>query len=403
MTEQWRKERGGTRAEEVRDGSRLVPLPDARALVNAMPGPLLFIGPGDELLCANPAAENFFQTSARKLHQLGLPGIVSFTSPLYRLLAVVRETGASVNEYEIAVGTPRTGGERMADVSAAPLPDMPGGVVVQIHPRSLAERIDRQILHASAARTITGMAAMLAHEIKNPLSGIRGAAQLLEPALPDGDRELAQLIRAEADRIRSLVEELEALGEERPRAYEPLNIHTVLDHVKKLAEAGFAAGITIRELYDPSLPPVLGDRDRLVQVFINLLKNASEAIISSGKSGKIELSTAYRPGVRVAGPHGQRVALPLEVAVRNTGAPIPEDIMPHIFEPFITSRPGGRGLGLALVARIVRDHGGVVECDREGEWTVFRVRLPLHAEGRSSRGGERDVRGKGEPRQRHER
>ncbi len=352
-------------------------LPDARALVNALPGPVLLIGPRDEVLCANPAAESFFRMSAKRLRQLGLSGIVPFTSPLYRLLSVVRDTQATANEYEIAIGTPRTGGERMADIAAAPLPDAPGSVVMQIHPRALAERIDRQIQHASAARTITGMAAMLAHEIKNPLSGIRGAAELLEPGLNEEDRELARLIRAEADRIRALVEELEKLGEERPRSFTPLNIHTVLDHVKKLAEAGFAAGIPIRDVYDPSLPDVPGDRDRLVQVFINLLKNAAEAIKSSGGTGVIEVSTAYRPGVRVSGPQGKRLALPLEVAVRNTGAPIAEDLLPHIFEPFISSRPDGRGLGLAVVARMVRDHGGVVECDREGEWTVFRVRLPL--------------------------
>ena len=348
-----------------------------RAILAAMPGPLIVVGPEDAILFVNTAAESFFQTSAKSLKRMGLSAIVAPDSPLHRVLEVAREAGASVNEYELEVGTPRTGGARTVDVQAAALPDVPGAVIVQFEPRSLAEKIDRQLSHASAARTISGLAAMLAHEIKNPLSGIRGAAQLIEPQLAESDRELAALIMDEADRIRALVEEMEALGEERPRPYEPLNIHTVLDHVKKLAEAGFAAGIPIRELYDPSLPPVLGDRDRLVQAFINLMKNAAEAIQESGKTGVIELTTAYRPGVRVAQPGGELLALPLEVSVRNTGRPVPEDVLPHIFEPFVSGKPSGRGLGLALVAKVVRDHGGVVECAREGEWTVFRIRLPI--------------------------
>ncbi len=348
-----------------------------RAILAAMPGPLVVVAADDAILFANTAAESFFQTSAKSLKRMGLSAIVAADSPLHRVLEVAREAGASVNEYELEVGTPRTGGVRTVDVQAAALPDVPGAVIVQFEPRSLAEKIDRQLSHAAAARTISGLAAMLAHEIKNPLSGIRGAAQLIEPQLDEADRELAALIMDEADRIRALVEEMEALGEERPRPYEPLNIHTVLDHVKKLAEAGFAAGIAIRELYDPSLPPVLGDRDRLVQAFINLMKNAAEAIQESGKEGVIELTSAYRPGVRVAQPGGELLALPLEVSVRNTGRPVPEDMLPHIFEPFVSGKPSGRGLGLALVAKVVRDHGGVVECAREGEWTVFRIRLPI--------------------------
>jgi len=362
-----------TKANTMPDAAALAP-----AILNAMPGPLLVVGGDDSILLANAAAENFFQTSARTLMRLGLAGVVTRDSPLHRVLEVARTSGASVHEYELEVGTPRTGGARLVDVQAAALPDVPGAVIVQFEPRSLAEKIDRQLSHAAAARTVAGLAAMLAHEIKNPLSGIRGAAQLIEPQLSEADRDLATLIMDEADRIRALVEEMEALGEERPRPYEPLNIHTVLDHVCKLARAGFAAGIPLQELYDPSLPDVLGDRDRLVQAFINLMKNAAEAIQEAGKPGTIEISTSYRPGVRVAQPGGELLALPLEVCVRNTGKPVPDDILPHIFEPFVSGKPSGRGLGLALVAKVVRDHGGVIECEREGEWTVFRVRLPIH-------------------------
>ncbi len=359
--------------KELLDMTALAP-----AILAAMPGPLVVIDADNDILHANAAAENFFQASAKALARMGLAAIAPPDSPLYRALEVARTSSASVNEYDLEVGTPRTGGARLVDVRVAALPDVPGALVVQFSPRSLAEKIDRQLSHASAARTVAGLAAMLAHEIKNPLSGIRGAAQLIAPQLNEGDEELARLIMDEADRIRALVEEMEALGEERPRPYAPLNIHTVLDHVKKLAEAGFAAGIPIREAYDPSLPEVLGDRDRLVQCFMNLMKNAAEAIIESDRPGVMEISTAYRPGVRVAQPGGELLALPLEVCVRNTGPAVPDDLLPLIFEPFVSGKPSGRGLGLALVAKVVRDHGGVVECDREGEWTVFRVRLPVH-------------------------
>ena len=350
------------------------------ALLMAIPNPLIAIDGEGRILFVNAAAESFFQASARTLRKSGLESIIPFASPLFRLIESVRETGATINEYEVSIGTPRTGGERAVDLQAAIVPELPGVVVLQIWPRSMAQKIDRQLTYRGAARTVSGMAAMLAHEIKNPLSGIRGAAQLLEPGLSEEDRALTQLICAEADRIRNLVDQMEVFSDERPLKREPVNIHHVLDHVKRIAESGFAAGIPIHELYDPSLPPVLGNRDQLVQVMINLLKNAAEAVRADDRPGGfIELSTAFRPGVRIAVPGArQKVSLPLEVKVKNTGRPVPEEIRPHIFEPFVTTKPSGKGLGLALVAKIVRDHGGVVEFTSDERFTTFRILLPLY-------------------------
>jgi two-component system nitrogen regulation sensor histidine kinase GlnL len=219
---------------------------------------------------------------------------------------------------------------------------------------------------------------MLAHEIKNPLSGIRGAAQLLEQSAGDEDRTLTRLICDEADRIVKLVDRMEVFSDERPVEREPVNIHVVLDHVKRLAQSGFARGIKFVEVYDPSLPPVLANRDQLVQVFLNLVKNASEAIGDNTTEGEIQLTTAFRPGVRLSVPGLKtRVSLPLEFCIKDNGQGVPEDLLPHLFDPFVTTKPTGTGLGLALAAKIVGDHGGIIECESQPRQTIFRVLMPM--------------------------
>src|SRR3712207_6641948 len=329
-------------------------------------------------MAANQATEDFFQTSAAVLMRHGLGHFVPFGSPLFGLIEQVRARGANVAEYRVDVSSPRLGGERVVDLYGSPMPERPGRVTIMLLARSMAEKIDRQLTHRGAARTVTGLAAMLAHEIKNPLSSIRGAAQLLETAVGEEDRPLTSLIREEADRIVGLVDRMEVFGDERPVDREPVNIHVVLERVKTLAAAGFARGIPILEEYDPSLPPVHANRDQLVQVFLNLVKNAAEAL-GGARDGTITFRTAFRPGIRLAVPGSRaKVGLPLEFSVIDNGPGVPDDLLPYLFDPFVTSKTNGSGLGLALVAKIIGDHGGVIECESQPGRTVFRILLPAH-------------------------
>ena len=379
---------GGMRAEP------LLTATPADAVLNALPHPVIVVSADGKVADANVAAEAFFEVSLPLLRRYLLHDLVPFGSPLLTLVDQVRTRGAAVNEYKVDLGTPRNPGERVVDLHVAPLPERPDYVVVMLQERTIADKMDRQLTHRGAARSVIALAAMLAHEIKNPLSGIRGAAQLLEQSVEDDDRTLTRLICDETDRIVKLVDRMEVFADERPVEREPINIHVVLDYVKRLAQSGFARNIKFVEDYDPSLPPVLANRDQLVQVFLNLVKNAAEAIGENANSGEIALSTAFRPGVRLSIPGARaRISLPLEFCVKDNGPGVPDELLPHLFDPFVTTKPSGSGLGLALVAKIVGDHGGIIECVSQPRRTVFRVLMPIYASGGAAGNGIKEPRG----------
>lgn len=353
-------------------------LDPAQLVLNTIRHPVIMVGPDGTITYANAEAEDFFRLSAAMLARNTLARFVPFGSPLLTLVEQVRERHAPVNEYRVDISSPKLGLDKVVDIYVAPVPELPGSVVVMFQERSMADKIDRQMTHRGAARSVTGLAAMLAHEIKNPLSGIRGAAQLLESVVSDEDRALTRLITDETDRIVSLVDRMEVFSDERPIDRHPVNIHVVLDHVKAVSRNGFARNVRFIEEYDPSLPPVHANRDQLIQVFLNLVKNAAEAM---GGEGEISLSTAFRPGIRVSVPGStNRVSLPLEFCVHDNGPGVPEDLLPILFDPFITTKPNGSGLGLALVAKIVGEHGGVIECDSSPRGTTFRILMPAWKE-----------------------
>ncbi|HWA78684.1 MAG TPA: ATP-binding protein [Acetobacteraceae bacterium] len=369
-------------------------LVDPALVLGALPVAIVALDAADRFLFANAAAEQFFLASAAQLSELTLADFVGPDDALFRLLEQVRTEGVSIAGHDLILESPRLS-RRSVGVHLAPLPEVKGAVVLKLQDGPVARAFDQGMGFSPAARGVAGMAAVLAHEVKNPLSGIRGAAQLLEATLEPADRELAVLIRDEADRIRALVEQMEAFGEQPPEQRGAVNIHRVLEHVRRLAMSGFARNIRFVEAYDPSLPPVLGSRDQLVQVILNLVKNAAEAINESGAgSGEIALSTGFQAGVYRAAPGGgggsgpeERRHIPLVVVVRDNGPGIAEGLKPHLFEPFVSGRRAGTGLGLALAAKIVDEHGGLIDVESRPGRTEFRLRLPM-ATGGEAAGGE---------------
>ncbi len=355
--------------------ARAAAFPDAAALLAALPNPVITLDREGMVRFANPAAEQFFGVSAAALTGHPLSHVIAPQSPIFALADAVWRSGGSIAEYDLLLEGPRFAA-RSVTIEGALAGEGAELLVLTLHERSMADKMDRQLTHRNAARSVTAMAAMLAHEVKNPLSGIRGAAQLLEQDADAAGRELTQLICDETDRIVALVDRMEAFADYVPITRGAVNIHEVLDRVRKIAQSGFARHVRVNEDYDPSLPPVHGDRDLLLQVFLNLVKNAAEAAPSAG--GEIVLTTGYRHGLRLAAPGGDgRRHLPLMVSVADNGGGIPDDLKPHLFDPFVTTKRNGTGLGLALVAKVIGDHGGVIEFDSQPRRTVFRVFLPV--------------------------
>jgi two-component system nitrogen regulation sensor histidine kinase GlnL len=354
-------------------------------LLQALPQPAVLVDANYTILEANNAAEVFFRTSLAIMRREGLKHFVPFGSPVFATIDQVAADNSPLTAYGVDLATPRQSGDMIVDVYAVPIADIGAGrsggvgaIAMTLHPQARTQKLDRQLTSQSSARSVSGLAAMLAHEIKNPLSGIRGAAQLLEGSVNDEDRALTQLITDEADRIVKLVDRMEVFSDERPVERDAVNIHTVLEHVKRLAESGFGSHIHFVEHYDPSLPPIFANRDQMVQVFLNLVKNACESI-GSASDGEIVLSTGFRPGIRLSVPgSSKRLTLPMEFAIRDNGKGIANELLPNLFDPFITTKSNGSGLGLALVAKIIRDHGGVVECESPGRGATFKVMMPVY-------------------------
>jgi two-component system nitrogen regulation sensor histidine kinase GlnL len=356
-------------------------MPDlSTSVLQALPQPVIVCDQDRTIVFVNYAAEAFFGASLSVLSRQRLDDLIAFGSPITGLVEIVGERRAPMTEYRVRVGSSRFGDardERIVDVFASPISELDGRVALLFQERTMADKIDRQLVSRGAARSVTGLASMLAHEIKNPLSGIRGAAQLLEQSVTSEELPLARLIREETDRIVNLIDRVEIFGDDRPIEREPINIHVVLDRVKLLAKSGVARNITFLEEYDPSLPPVHGNRDQLIQIFLNLVKNAAEALERTQKP-EIKFSTAFRPGIRIAVQGvSQRISLPLEIVIEDNGPGVPPEMLPILFDPFVTTKANGSGLGLALVAKIVGDHGGVIDSDSRPGRTRFRILLPV--------------------------
>lgn len=339
----------------------------------SLPVPALLLD-GDYIIVeSNPAAESFLNLSAKALLGKSLWEKVLIDAPLEAAFGRARDGRTPLFVNDVDVGS----GERppmQCNIQIAPHQGHDALMIMMISPREIAARMTKSHNTGKAAKSAIGMAEMLAHEIKNPLAGITGAAQLLAMGLSQEDQELTDLIVEESRRIVKLLEQVEQFGNLRPPQLASINIHDVLDRARKSAAVGFGAHMLIVEDYDPSLPHVLADADQLLQVFLNLLKNASEA---SPVAGKIRLHTFYDPSLRVRRADGSPARLPLQVEIIDDGPGLPPEIAADVFEPFISGRENGTGLGLALVSKLIADAGAWISVESAPGRTVFRVSLPL--------------------------
>lgn len=343
----------------------------AEAILDHMPDAVLAIGQGLLILKANHAAQAFFGLST--LAGQRLDAVLPNTSPLCLVVRQVFETGQNLNDPHFSFHLRKANEKKEVALHLIPMNDL---VIAVLKAEGLTHRLDREYKHRLAIRSFQMMASYLAHEIKNPLSGIKGAARLLSTSVttPE-DKSLAALIEEEATRIHRLTDKVAFFSDHAPPALQPVNLHMVLEHVRNMAVAGFASHVDIKTSYDPSLPEVLGDQDQLIQIFLNLIKNAAEAVPENG--GEITLKTFYNHGAHVGSV--SRARLGFGVTVEDNGSGIPESIKNHLFEPFHTTKSasGGSGIGLALCAKIIDDHDGAIEVKSVPARTVFSVYLPF--------------------------
>jgi two-component system, NtrC family, nitrogen regulation sensor histidine kinase GlnL len=345
--------------------------PSADELLAGLHTALIVIDPAGRIARANAAAEMILNESASHLVGCQFDDVVKIP-PSY-----LPSDGSVLAAFDIDIAT-RKGGRFRGDFHANPLTDYLDWHIISLNQVAGVQHRSQRLERRSGARTAIGVAAMLAHEIKNPLSGIRGAAQLLDQRISGEDVAMTKLIRTEVDRIAALIDQMQGFTDTRPMAFTADNIHQMIDHARSVAQSGFGAQIEIIEVYDPSLPMVRIHRDSMIQILLNLLKNAAE---TSEKEQKriIKLTTRYRHGVSVATNDGKnRLVLPIELCVIDDGPGVPAELAESLFEPFVSSKRAGRGLGLALVDKLVRDMGGIIQYAREGrpEMTVFRILLP---------------------------
>ncbi|WP_050928472.1 two-component system sensor histidine kinase NtrB [Aestuariivita boseongensis] len=339
----------------------------------SLPVPAFLIDTDDRITDVNSAGEGFLNASARQVEGQPVWDLIAVDAPLEEALQRARANGTPLFVNDVDVGTGNRAPLQCA-LQIAPLVNHPGMMILMISPRELAGRMTQSHSVKSAAQSAIGMAEMLAHEIKNPLAGITGAAQLLSMNLSQEDLELTDLIVTESRRIVKLLEQVEQFGNLSAPDLKPVNIHDVLDRARRSALLGFGAHMRIIEDYDPSLPLAYGDPDQLLQVVLNLLKNASEAAGDIG--GDIRIHTYFEHSFRLRRSDGSGHSLPLQVEIIDDGPGLPDDIKADIFDPFVSGRENGTGLGLALVSKIISDHDGWISVTSVPGRTVFRLSLP---------------------------
>lgn len=353
-------------------------LPAAKQMMDILPFPVFMLDENDRFLWLNHAAEGFFHSSQAMLVPMQMSELLISDSPFFSLVRRARQSERPVSDKSLRLISPKFG-VRNAAIQVTPLPvsenvDERGVVLVTLQEQGLSDKLAAQNTVKSAALSMSKMTSLLAHEVKNPLAGIKGAAQLLETEIPEESRELSSMIVTEADRITALLNRIENLSSDMPVQLKDVNIHEILDHCIRITTASFGRHLEIKCHYDPSLPNIDADPDLLVQCFLNLFKNASEV---TDDKGILTLKTSYNLSRYLSTSQSFQVHLPLQIEIEDNGSGIPEELQDYIFEPFISGKQSGSGLGLAMVASVVADHGGAISVDTSPAGSCFTVNLPI--------------------------
>jgi two-component system, NtrC family, nitrogen regulation sensor histidine kinase GlnL len=342
--------------------------------------PLLFIDNENNILMCNSASEVFFGISSVILEKNKLDNFLPFSNPLINLVSQAKEKKISINEYSVKLNTINNKNFKTLDIQITYTDNKQSFLTILLIERDIAVKFNKQYLKMGSTKSIVGLSSMLAHEIKNPLSGIRGAAQLLGENASKDDFLLTELICEETDRITKLVDSMEVFTNERAIVKEIINIHSILNRVRRIAENGFSKGIKFIEIFDPSLPDIEANKDQLIQVFLNLIKNSTEAITKKSISGEIIIRTSFMSGLRIALPSSnEKVNISLSVSIEDNGPGIPEFIIENFYEPFISDKNNGSGLGLAIAMKIIQDHDGIIEFDSSTFGTKVTILLPIYS------------------------
>ncbi len=343
----------------------------AARVLDAMPFAVIGLTRRDTVAFVNPAAETLLQRSAPLLRGRPLTDLLPEDAPLLDFINRARREGGVMSARAVRIASPHIAPVDL-DVSASPDGE-DGGLVLTFLPitRNTQDETNAEV------NAFAQIARMLGHEVKNPLAGIVGAAQLLARQARDEQQPLLSLIREEGARIQRIVDRFTAFETFFAPRTRITNVHIVLDSVIDLARASFGANARFELLYDPSLPEIDVDPDHLHEAALNLVKNAVEAASGTTRQARISIATRYRAGFRFAGRDGPRARGALEISVTDNGTGVPESSVARVFEPFFTTKSGGAGIGLAVVAEIMQAHGGFVVLDNSASGASLRLLFPI--------------------------
>ena len=354
---------------------------DFKDLWESVPYPAFVLNENYDIKLANPLSQQYCETSLDRLRGQNLRKYIGQNSSVFEVLEKITGNSSAIVKFDVPINW-KNKGSQIFDMYAVNVETGLSNLIF-FHPKRLKGKMDKAIQNQNSIKSVSAMGSVLSHEIKNPLASIIGATQLLENSTVKNKKNLTQIILEEAKRIESIVDRVQLLAEVNRYDFCKLNIHDVIEKVKRSASQGYGSHVLFEENYDPSIPDVLGDFELLTQAFHNLIKNSCEAV--SKKGGRINIKTSFYSGLAI-GSFGERnEKLKLMITISDNGPGVSKNIIADIFDPFSTTKMVGSGLGLPLVAKIISEHGGFVELDDIYEGACFKIYLPASNDSKSKR------------------